>query len=59
MSTLSTSTWAVSERGVKPCQDVRDYARQKGLADQSAITVGLEEKAREFRAAGSKVYQET
>jgi len=40
-------------------QDVRDYARRKGLEEHSALTAGLEEKAREFREAGSRVYQET
>jgi len=39
-------------------QDVREYARQKGLAEGQAIQIGLEEKAREFREAGSKLYQE-
>ena len=39
-------------------QDVREYARRKGLDEQAALTAGMEEKAREFRAAGSNVYQE-
>ncbi len=39
-------------------QDVREYARQKGLAEGQAIQVGLAEKAREFRAAGNKLYQD-
>jgi len=38
-------------------QDVREYARQKGLTDQEVIEVGLKEKADEFRAAGGKIYQ--
>ncbi|HEY7064330.1 MAG TPA: phosphomethylpyrimidine synthase ThiC [Chloroflexota bacterium] len=38
-------------------QDVREYARQKGLDTDQAIQVGLEEKAREFREAGSQLYQ--
>jgi phosphomethylpyrimidine synthase len=38
-------------------QDVREYARQKGLDTDPAIQVGLEEKAREFREAGSQLYQ--
>ncbi len=38
-------------------QDVREYARQKGLSEAEVIDVGLKEKAEEFRAAGSKVYQ--
>jgi phosphomethylpyrimidine synthase len=39
-------------------QDVREYARQKGLLEEQAIMAGLEEKAREFRARGSTLYQE-
>ena len=38
-------------------QDVRDYARAKGIAEADAITVGLEEKAAEFREKGSSVYR--
>jgi phosphomethylpyrimidine synthase len=35
---------------MKITQDVRDYAAEKGVSDEDAIEVGLEEKAREFRA---------
>jgi phosphomethylpyrimidine synthase len=38
-------------------QDVREYARQKGLTDQEVIEVGMAEKAQEFREAGGKIYQ--
>ena len=38
-------------------QDIREYARQKGLKEERVITVGLAEKAREFREAGSSIYQ--
>ena len=38
-------------------QDVREYARQKGLEAEQGIGVGLDEKAREFREAGGKIYQ--
>ena len=38
-------------------QDVREYARAKGIAEEDAITVGLEEKAAEFRGKGGSVYQ--
>jgi phosphomethylpyrimidine synthase len=40
-------------------RDVREYARQKGLDEEGALKAGLEEKAREFRAAGSAIYQQT
>jgi len=38
-------------------QDVREYARQKGLSEQQVIEVGLAEKAQEFREGGSKIYR--
>ncbi len=42
---------------MKITQDVRDYARQKGIADvQVAMDAGLKEKAEEFRQQGSKLY---
>jgi phosphomethylpyrimidine synthase len=39
-------------------QDVRAYAKQKGLDEEAALTAGLAEKAREFQEAGGRVYQE-
>ena len=38
-------------------QDVRDYAEQHGMDGKTALIAGMEEKAREFREQGSKVYQ--
>jgi phosphomethylpyrimidine synthase len=38
-------------------QDVREYARQKGLEAEQALTAGMEEKAQEFRETGGKIYQ--
>ena len=40
-------------------QDVREYARQKGLEAEQGIAAGLDEKAREFREAGGTIYQKT
>ncbi len=40
-------------------QDVREYARSKGLAPDEALQAGLEEKAREFRQAGNTLYHHT
>ncbi len=37
-------------------QDVREYARTHGIAEDDALAVGMSEKAEEFRAAGGKVY---
>jgi phosphomethylpyrimidine synthase len=38
-------------------QDIRDYAREKGLDEGQVIQVGLMEKAEEFRAGGGAIYQ--
>jgi len=37
-------------------QDVRDYARQRGLSEEAGLSVGLHDKAAEFREAGGSVY---
>ncbi len=39
-------------------QDVREYARSRGLIPEAALTSGMEEKSREFREAGSRIYRE-
>jgi phosphomethylpyrimidine synthase len=38
-------------------QDVREYARAKGLSDDRVLEVGMAEKAREFRESGSGIYR--
>ncbi len=43
---------------MKITQEVRDYAAKKGLGEETALTVGMEEKAEEFKKAGSKIYHE-
>jgi phosphomethylpyrimidine synthase len=43
---------------MKITQDVREYAQKKGLDPQGAITVGMVEKAQEFREAGGKIHQD-
>ena len=43
---------------MKITQDVREYAKQQGLTPESALTSGMEEKSKEFREAGSKIYQD-
>ena len=45
---------------MKITQDVRDYARARGIGSvQDAVQAGLDEKAKEFRRAGSEIYQRT
>ncbi|MEZ4425036.1 MAG: phosphomethylpyrimidine synthase ThiC [Gemmatimonadota bacterium] len=39
-------------------QDVRDYARAKGLETVHAIEAGLDEKAREFVESGAEIYRD-
>ncbi len=41
---------------MKITQDVRDYAAAKALAEGEAIAAGMDEKSREFREAGAKIY---
>jgi phosphomethylpyrimidine synthase len=42
---------------MKITQDVREYAAQKGLDEQAALSEGMKEKAAEFVAAGAEIYQ--
>ena len=42
---------------MKITQDVREYARQKGVNENQVLEVGMEEKAKEFRKKGSEIYQ--
>ncbi len=41
---------------MKISQEVRDYAAQKEIDDQQALTTGMKEKAEEFKEKGSEVY---
>ncbi|WDL96537.1 phosphomethylpyrimidine synthase ThiC [Alicyclobacillus sp. ALC3] len=38
-------------------QDIREFAREKGLDTESAIHLGMDEKAEEFRKSGNQIYQ--
>jgi len=42
---------------MKITQDVRDYAREKGLSEEEALKKGMQEKAVEFVKKGVEVYQ--
>ena len=39
-------------------KDVREYAAAKGMSEVEALRKGMEEKSREFRKAGMKIYRE-
>ncbi|MCH8475713.1 MAG: phosphomethylpyrimidine synthase ThiC [Opitutales bacterium] len=41
---------------MKITEDVRQYAAEQGLADEEALSKGMQEKAREFREKGSEIY---
>jgi phosphomethylpyrimidine synthase len=42
---------------MKITQEVREYARQQGLPDESAaLAQGLREKAAEFKKVGAQLY---
>jgi phosphomethylpyrimidine synthase len=42
---------------MKITQDVREYAAEQGLDEQAALQEGMKEKAAEFVASGSEIYQ--
>ncbi len=42
---------------MKITQDVREYAKSRGVEVDTAFDQGMEEKAKEFREAGSRIYQ--
>ena len=43
-------------REINARQDVRKYAAEQGITEDHAIDAGMQEKAREFSAAGAKLY---
>ena len=38
-------------------QDLREYAKKKGLEDKAALAAGMLEKAQEFKAGGGEIYR--
>jgi phosphomethylpyrimidine synthase len=41
---------------MKITQDVRRYAEERGVSAETALAVGMQEKAQQFRAHGDRVY---
>ncbi len=41
---------------MKITEDVRQYAREKGVTEEEALRLGMDEKSDEFKEAGSEVY---
>ena len=42
---------------MKITQDVREFARDRGVSVDTAFDAGMEEKSREFRESGGRIYQ--
>ncbi len=43
---------------MKITQDVREYAKNRGVAVDTALDTGMAEKSQEFRESGGKIYQQ-
>ncbi len=43
---------------MKISQDVRNYAAEKGIADEEALKIGMDEKSQEFLNKGAAIYHE-
>ncbi len=43
---------------MKIIQDVRNYAAEKGIADEAALKAGMDEKSQEFLNEGAAIYHE-
>jgi phosphomethylpyrimidine synthase len=41
---------------MKITEDVRKYAAEQELSDEQALQAGMEQKSKEFTAAGAEVY---
>ena len=41
---------------MKITEDVRQYAREKGVTEEDALRLGMAEKSDEFKESGSEVY---
>jgi len=43
---------------MKITQDIRDYAKERGLSEMDAVQKGLDSKSREFVDKGKEIYVE-
>jgi phosphomethylpyrimidine synthase len=41
---------------MKTTEDVRKFAAEQRLSEEQALKVGLEQKAKEFKESGAKIY---
>jgi phosphomethylpyrimidine synthase len=37
-------------------QEVREYAKTRGLSEEDALSEGMDAKSKEFKRAGSEIY---
>jgi phosphomethylpyrimidine synthase len=44
---------------MKITEDVRKYAAEQGISNDEALRTGMEQKSKEFAAAGAEVYSNT
>jgi len=44
---------------MKITQEVREYAKQRGLTKEEALIQGMDEKSIEFLASGGDLYRKT
>ena len=42
---------------MKITRDIREYAKEQNVSEEKALAVGMAEKAKEFVATGSEIYQ--
>jgi phosphomethylpyrimidine synthase len=41
---------------MKITQEVREFAANQGIAEEKALAVGMQDKAKEFVATGAEIY---
>ena len=41
---------------MKISQEVRDYAKTRGVSDEQALSDGMQTKSQEFKQAGGEIY---
>ena len=56
---LARRGFSVGGCWVKITEDVRKYAAEQNISEGQALQIGLEQKAKEFKEAGTEVYAKT
>ena len=50
------SVYCPPTASMETTQQIRDFAKEKGLDTEEAVAAGLTQKTEEFREAGSEIY---